>query len=68
MLKEVFLMLVLVLKNGNQSVMLERRINYFSILSIENDMLGFLPPKGKERYENKRKRKDSIEICYTFNY
>lgn len=39
MLKEVFLMLVLVLKNGNQSVMLERRINYFSILSIENDML-----------------------------
>lgn len=56
------------LKKINQSVMLERRLNYLSILSIENDILWFLPQKGKERYENKRKRKDSIEICYAFNY
>lgn len=61
-------MSVLVLKTGNQSVMLERRLNYLSILSVEKDTLWFLPQKGKERYENKRKRKDSIEICYTFNY
>ena len=39
MLKEVFLMSVLALKNINQSVMLERRLNYLSILSIENDIL-----------------------------
>ena len=48
--------------------MLERRLNYLSILSTENDILWFLPQKGKERYENKRKRKDSIEICYAINY
>lgn len=59
-------MSVLALKNINQSVMLERRLNYLSILSIENDILWFLPQKGKERYENKRK--DSIEIYYAFNY
>ena len=38
MLKEVFLMSVS-LKNSNQSVMLEGRLNYLCILSIENDIL-----------------------------
>lgn len=59
MLKEVFLMSVS-LKNSNQSVMLEGRLNYLCILSIENDILWFLPQKDNQRVWRQKKGKEIV--------